>query len=92
MMSNVSQLTESSLAHDIAASCLYTPAHFQVQLEQTKHRLDLLSKWPIKSGDRVLELGCGQGDCTAVLAELVGDAGQVTAVDPAPLDYGDVQI
>lgn len=34
------------------------------------------------------QLGCGQGDTTAVLAEAVGDEGRVTAVDPGSLDYG----
>lgn len=33
-------------------------------------------------------LGCGQGDMTAAIAALVGEQGHVTAVDPAPLDYG----
>ncbi len=53
-----------------------------------KHRLAILSKWGIPKGSKVLELGCGQGDCTAVLAELVGPNGYVTAVDPGSLDYG----
>jgi Methyltransferase domain len=35
-----------------------------------------------------LEIGCGQGDCTEVLAEAVGPTGHVDAIDPAPLDYG----
>ncbi|KAK0569180.1 hypothetical protein OC861_001216 [Tilletia horrida] len=39
-------------------------------------------------GQNVLEIGCGQGDFTIVLAELVGDKGKVVAIDPAPLDYG----
>lgn len=42
----------------------------------------------IKPGSRVLEIGCGQGNCTAVLAEAVGPAGHVDACDPAPPDYG----
>jgi len=39
-------------------------------------------------GSKVLELGCGQGDCTTVLATTVGGEGSVVAVDPAELDYG----
>jgi len=35
-----------------------------------------------------MEIGCGQGDCTAVLATVVGETGHVTALDPAPPDYG----
>ncbi|KAK0471506.1 S-adenosyl-L-methionine-dependent methyltransferase [Armillaria novae-zelandiae] len=52
------------------------------------HRFAILSKLDIPKGSKVLELGCGQGDCTAVLAELVGPNGRVTAVDPGSLDYG----
>jgi len=39
-------------------------------------------------GEKVLELGCGQGDTTISLAAVVGEQGHVTALDPAPLDYG----
>ncbi|KAK0440463.1 S-adenosyl-L-methionine-dependent methyltransferase [Desarmillaria tabescens] len=62
--------------------------HFQSQLQSTELRLAILSKWDIPKGSRILELGFGQGDCTAVLAELVGPNGHVTAVDPGSLDYG----
>ncbi|KAH8646123.1 hypothetical protein BX600DRAFT_390787 [Xylariales sp. PMI_506] len=57
---------------------------------QAEHRIGLLSAWypAIKPGTRVLELGCGQGTCTQVLAEAVGDTGLVDAVDPGSPDYG----
>ncbi|KAF2099533.1 hypothetical protein NA57DRAFT_75033 [Rhizodiscina lignyota] len=42
----------------------------------------------IQQGSRVLELGCGQDSCTAVLAAVVGSSGHVDAVDPAPGNYG----
>lgn len=44
--------------------------------------------WEIEEGWNLLELGCGQGDCTVSLAEAVGPNGHVTAVDPGPPDYG----
>lgn len=76
-------------AEDIAPLSLHTPAHLGVQLNQTRHRIAIISKWDIPwDGAKVLEIGCGQGDCTAVLAEAVGVEGHVTAVDPAPLTYG----
>ncbi|KAK0201294.1 hypothetical protein DFS33DRAFT_1387242 [Desarmillaria ectypa] len=62
--------------------------HFQSQIQSTEHRLAILSKWDIPKGSKDLELGCGQGDCSAVLVELVGPNGHVTAVDPGSLDYG----
>ncbi|CAI7636270.1 unnamed protein product [Penicillium viridicatum] len=55
---------------------------------QIQHRLDLLNKWNIPLGSKVLEIGCGQGDFTLVAAYMVGDQGHVTGIDPAPLDYG----
>ncbi|KAH7929197.1 S-adenosyl-L-methionine-dependent methyltransferase [Leucogyrophana mollusca] len=76
-------------AKTIASFSLHNPDHFGIQLGQTEHRINLVSAWQIKEGDHVLEVGCGQGDCTAVLAAAVGESGRVTAIDPAPLDYGD---
>jgi len=57
-------------------------------LAAIKHRQRLLSYWKIKPGDNILEIGCGQGDFTVVLADAVGPHGHVVAVDPGPLDYG----
>jgi SAM-dependent methyltransferase len=72
----------------VARLSLHDPKHFNVQHSQTVHRLVLLEHWNIPVGSKVLELGCGQGDCTTVLASAVGDQGKVVAVDPADLDYG----
>lgn len=58
------------------------------QIRQTRFRLQLVQDWQIPSGARVLEIGCGQGDTTAVLAEAVGPTGQVVAVDLADPSYG----
>ncbi|KAJ5937597.1 hypothetical protein N7454_003939 [Penicillium verhagenii] len=55
---------------------------------QIQARVDLYKTWDIPSGSKILEIGCGQGDCTLVMAYLVGEKGHVTAIDPAPLDYG----
>jgi hypothetical protein len=77
-----------NLALKIANYCLHDPEHLRVQLSQTAHRLRLVNAWAIAAGARLLELGCGQGDCTAVLAESVGPCGHVDAVDPARGDHG----
>ena len=35
-----------------------------------------------QAGDTILDLGCGTGELSAYLAELVGPEGKVVAVDP----------
>ncbi|QJC50450.1 methyltransferase domain-containing protein [Paenibacillus albicereus] len=60
----------------------------EVQRVQTAHRMRLAEFWAIREGARVLEIGCGQGDTTAVLACLVGPSGFVHGVDIAPPGYG----
>jgi len=75
-------------AASIARLSLHDSSHFNIQYSQTLHRLVLLQHWNIPVGAKVLELGCGQGDCTTVLASAVGEQGTVVAVDPAELNYG----
>lgn len=59
-----------------------------VQEVQTRYRAELVRRWDIAPGARVLEVGCGQGDMTAVLADAVGPHGHVLAVDVADPSYG----
>ncbi len=59
-----------------------------IQRVQTEHRLKLAQYWDIKEGSRILEIGCGQGDTTAVLAYLTGENGFVHGIDRASPDYG----
>jgi SAM-dependent methyltransferase len=42
-----------------------------------------LRLYPPRPGDRVLDIGCGFGDTTQRIAELVGDAGEAVGVDAA---------
>jgi ubiquinone/menaquinone biosynthesis C-methylase UbiE len=68
----------------------------RIATSQTLHRLNLLTTWfggletakNALQGKTVLEIGCGQGDMTVVLAWAVGPTGKIAAIDPAPLDYG----
>jgi protein-L-isoaspartate O-methyltransferase len=62
--------------------------HPEFQLTQTRFRIRLVENWGIPSGAKVLEVGCGQGDMTAVLAHTVGREGHVTATDIAEPQYG----
>jgi ubiquinone/menaquinone biosynthesis C-methylase UbiE len=43
-----------------------------------------LARHPPREGDRVLDIGCGFGDTTRQLAELVGPSGSALGVDAAP--------
>jgi len=81
-------MSTQSDAASIARLSLHKPAHFSIQHSQTRHRLERVQDWNIPRGSTVLEIGCGQGDCTTVLAHVVGEQGKVVAVDPAGLDYG----
>ncbi|KAJ1301003.1 hypothetical protein OPQ81_003426 [Rhizoctonia solani] len=75
-------------AKEIAQLNIWEPWFKSAPTSQTVHRVNLVRAWDVAEGSRVLELGCGQGDCTVVLASAVGEGGHVTGVDPAPLDYG----
>jgi predicted methyltransferase len=75
-------------AASVARLSLHDPTHYAIQYSQTLHRLVLMQHWNIPTGSKVLELGCGQGDCTTAIAHAVGYQGSVVAVDPAELDYG----
>ncbi|POR35572.1 Uncharacterized protein TPAR_04247 [Tolypocladium paradoxum] len=69
-------------------SIISTPEHLAIEVGQSEHRIQLMNLWRIPAGSLVLEIGCGQGTCTTVLAEAVGPEGHVDAVDPGPPDYG----
>ncbi|MBM7705768.1 SAM-dependent methyltransferase [Chryseomicrobium aureum] len=59
-----------------------------IQKVQLEHRFNLAQAFELKEGMRVLEIGCGQGDMTVVLADQVGASGHVTAIDVASGEYG----
>ncbi|KAH8668789.1 SAM-dependent methyltransferase [Xylariales sp. PMI_506] len=84
-----SQPIPVSEAEQIASYILQPVGRPEVELPQAIHRINLVNLWgAIAPGSRVLELGCGQGNATAVLAHAVGPDGHVDAVDPGALDYG----
>ncbi|MBI0578929.1 methyltransferase domain-containing protein [Neobacillus cucumis] len=59
-----------------------------IQKIQTNHRIKLAEFWKIEDGKKILEVGCGQGDTTAVLAHFVGENGLVHGIDIGSPDYG----
>ncbi|KAI1182854.1 SAM-dependent methyltransferase [Nemania serpens] len=76
------------LAPKIAEYSPQVPGHSDTEVAQAEHRIRLVNLWDLQPGTRVLELGCGQGSATAVLAEAIGASGHVDAVDPGAPDYG----
>lgn len=60
----------------------------EIQQIQLQHRLNLTEAFGIKEGMSVLEIGCGQGDTTAALADAAGQTGKVIALDRASRHYG----
>jgi demethylmenaquinone methyltransferase/2-methoxy-6-polyprenyl-1,4-benzoquinol methylase len=48
---------------------------------ESKYRNIGLSKLDIKQGEKVLEIGCGTGQCIVTMAECVGESGQVYGID-----------
>jgi SAM-dependent methyltransferase len=81
-------MTERREAHELAALMASFAVSPDEQLRQTRFRRALVEQWQIPEGARLLEIGCGQGDTTAVLADALGSAGRVIAVDIADPSYG----
>src|SRR5262249_19222759 len=48
----------------------------------------LANMWRPGIGAHIIEIGCGQGETTVVLASMVGASGHVLAVDNGPAEYG----
>ena len=55
---------------------------------QLRHRMRLVEMWDPQQGDCILDVGCGQGGSTEVLAAAVGEKGKVLGIDMAGLEYG----
>ncbi|MGB8648384.1 MAG: class I SAM-dependent methyltransferase [Anaerolineae bacterium] len=66
----------------------YAQRDIRERVPQITHRMALVESWDPEPGARILEIGCGQGDTTAVLASVIGETGKVIAIDKAPPDYG----
>ena len=49
---------------------------------QKNHGIELIRQLSLEKGMRVLDIGCGTGQLTAAIADLVGKEGNVVGVDP----------
>lgn len=73
----------------LLSCCLHDPKNDElIYIPRFTHRLALTKAWSIEPGQRVLDIGCGQGEsCLAVALDL-GPSGHVTGIDTAAPDYG----
>lgn len=79
-----------SLIEELVSCYPHTPtSRITTCIPKFEHRIALVDSWNIMVGSRVLDIGCGQGECSLVLAAFSGHLGTVRGVDPAPLDYGE---
>ncbi|KAM3486707.1 hypothetical protein MY8738_000201 [Beauveria namnaoensis] len=86
---NVPDTGRDALIESLLASSLHNPALLdKFHIPRFKLRLATIDAWGVKKGERLLDIGCGQGESSVALAAVVGDAGNVTAIDTAPMDYG----
>lgn len=81
--------TPDSDSLEIILSCyLHASSQRANVVPRFAHRLSICEAWSIPQGSRLLDVGCGQGDSSLVLATAVGPLGSVTGIDSAPPDYG----
>lgn len=86
MLNNQSLLELKTLEHLL--KCMKIIGDDTIQRTQLTHRIELVKTFQVKKGMKVLEIGCGQGDTTVVLADAVGETGQIVAIDIASPEYG----
>lgn len=79
---------QDDFSHKIIKCMATSDEMYEIQKTQTSHRIKLAKFWGIKKDMKILEIGCGQGDTTAVLAYLVGENGFVNGIDIASENYG----
>ncbi|KAK5996532.1 Methyltransferase ustM [Cladobotryum mycophilum] len=73
----------------LLSSSLHNPGLLtKFHIPRFEQRLAIVRTWGVREKERILDIGCGQGESCLALALQVGKLGHVTGIDPAQLDYG----
>ena len=70
--------TDDRDASGWSANAYQSAAHFVYSTENTAPVLKLLDAKP---GERIVDLGCGNGEVTQQILRAVGDGGEVAGID-----------
>src|SRR5262245_51899189 len=81
-----------AVAGSTSKSVPYILVHSDREIRRLKHQADTVDPITrriflfagIGPGMRVLDIGCGAGDVSMLLADLVGESGEVVGVDRVP--------
>lgn len=107
-MSSLLETLDAISPNAVAALCLTkgngVASASKTQRSQISHRIQIIQAWLVTSaaadykleanivGKKTLDIGCGQGDMTALFASVLkafdDQKSRVIGVDPARLDYG----
>ena len=89
LVKTTSMIPPVSRMETILSSCLYDPKlKTRFHIPRFTHRLLVAQVWGISPGQKILDIGCGQGESCLVLALLVGPSGHITGIDIAQPEYG----
>lgn len=79
---------QQAMLDELLSACLHQETDRENVLEGFRHRLKICRAWDIPAGSQILDIGCGQGESSLILALLNGPDGLVTGIDNGPPEYG----
>ena len=82
----------NQLNHEVDSAGKYALGHSEEELDRLKEQARLIDpitqrffdEAGVGPGMRVLDVGCGAGDTSVLVAEMIGESGEVVGVDRAP--------
>ena len=80
--------SDCQMGHKLEDIYKYLEYDGEEKILQLNHRMSLIESWAPRLEDHIVEIGCGQGETTVVLAAAVGPSGRVLAVDNSAEGYG----